>query len=220
MEQDAKEAPQDAQPSAEITKPSGEEVEHVFTASETQFLAEAFANQKHSKLDKEISTLRKFVGAGELIKRDLESLKSDYAKLEEQKFGEGGEEVAGLTKKLREEQAKLAEERRALGLDILAHMDEKEKANEVMRQQSATDIANQYQISREAILAMNPQNPEQMEAIAKTIREEADKAKSTATPSLHADSGGTLGGRDWESMPPEEKIRFGVEHSKPRKASR
>lgn len=223
MVQDADKPQQDVQPpSVENNKPSGDETTETFlTLPEYEFYSELKARERHGELDKQVSAYSKFAGAGELERRKHEELKEKHTTLQDEHdkliaAGEGGADVVAMAKQLREDKAKLKDDQWALGLDLLAHLDEKEKVERMTKFMAGHEIASRHGIDFSALVALRPETPEQMESMAKTLAEEKAKAQATATPQMHADSGGVGGGLDLTGMSAEAIIRKGVEASKPK----
>ena len=223
MVQEADKPQEDVKPpSVETNKPSGDETTETFlTLPEYEFFSELKARERHGELDKRVFALDKYAGAGELERRKHEELKEKHTALQDEHdkliaVGEGGADVVAKAKELREKEAQLKDDRWALGLDLLAHLDEKEKVERMTKFMAGHEIANRHGIDFSALVALRPETPEQMENMAKTLAEEKAKAQATAPPQMHADSGGVGGGLDLEGKTAEQLLRIGVEKSKPK----
>lgn len=213
MVQDAEGTKQDASKASGEVKPetSGDEVD-VFLKEDM----DAVERKWQSIRDREAANYQKGINLGVLAGHELEQARTQILELEGRiddfiSQGEGGADLTALRKEVRDRKAQLDQKERDHGYTVLAHEEEKDTANRVMRLLKASEIANAHGIDINALIALNPQDEGQMESMAKTLAEQKAKA---AVPPAKPGSGLGVSGLDLSSMSAEQKIIYGVEHPK------
>lgn len=214
MVQDAEGTKQDASKASDEVKPetSGEQVVDVFLKEDM----DAVERKWQSIRDKEAADYQKRINYGALAGQELEQARTQISELEGRiddfiSQGEGGADLTALRKEARDRKAQLDQREREIGYTLLAHEEEKDTANRVMRLIKVSEIANTHSVDVNALIALNPQDEGQMELMAKTLSEQ--KAKTTTAPT-QPNSGLGVSGLDLSSMSAEAKILHGVEHPK------
>lgn len=215
MTQDADGTNQDASKASDQVEPdaSGDEVA-VFLKEDM----DAVDRKWQSIRDREAANYQKSINLGVLAGLELEQTRTQISELEGRiddliSQGEGGADLTALRKEVHDRKNKLDQKERELGYAFLAIEEEKDTASRVMRLLKASEIANTHGIDVNALIALNPQDEEQMESMAKTLAEQ--KAQLLAAAPKKPGSGlgdSTLVGID--SMSADEKLREGFKKLK------
>ena len=107
--------------------------------------------------------------------------------------------------KHRETKSELAKVKQELDTEKEKSKEASAQAVETDRTVKAAEIAAKHDVDLGALIKFTDGSPEAMEELAKALPK-----KGEAKPSIRLDSGKMIGGEDWHSLSPDEKIRRGT----------
>ena len=200
-----------AEPAAEVK---------LYTEAEVAWLAEAYASKRHSALDKRIKEQERWVNAGTLAGQELEQTRSQTSELQKKlddslaRIAEGNTEAIdaiALQASLRATQADLARREQTLNWRELESQEMFERANGVYALAAFNEVAGEFNIGVNDLLALQPKSAEEARVLAEKLSQlEKGKKPMVSQPNTGLGTGGV----DLHSLSPEDKIRRGLQERK------
>jgi len=204
-------------PSGTNPAPTGNPQVEVFTRAEM----EEHANNMHSTLRKQLNDAHKWLGLGRMMAEELETVKTKLARSEEQRTSLENDQsktdpdlfdVVQMRRDLDQRERQMQEQKRHNDLAALEHYDAIEIGKRWKRLEEVSQIAEEFSIKPEELMAQEFTSTEQLRAFAQgRAAGAAGGPGPAAPPQPKPDSGVGTGGIDWHNLTPQEKIRLGVE---------